>query len=225
MLCPEFLEALDAEPDCWREYAILQTFGSAFLAYDMRGLSGVERSRRIEHMEALLIYNLVGETIFLPFCGKDKDKDNEQDQQLCGVLSANLGGVLNATGLLALLANGNARRQFREQFPSEYKQLCERAFHQNDVEAGFSEARLALSPHTLSPRSPPASRRCAADRWADRLQAAAGSVPRRLREDRVPRAHKVQPSEPTACTHTLPAPIGRTHLSPARPLPPPYSYT
>ena len=141
MLCPEFLEALDAEPDCAQEFTILQTFGSAFLAYDMRGLSGVERSRRIEHAEALLIYSLVSEFIFLPFCGKDKDKDNEQDEQLCGVLSANLGGVLNATGLLALLANGNARRQFREQFEAEYDQLCERALNQNDIEAGFSEAR------------------------------------------------------------------------------------
>ena len=63
---------------------------------------------------------------------------------------------------------------------------------------------LHLAPRlALSPRTPTRARaahlpecHCAADRWADRLQAAASSVPRRLRKDRVPRAHKVQPGEP-----------------------------
>ena len=64
---------------------------------------------------------------------------------------------MNATGLLALLANGNARRQFREQFPNEYKQLCERSLNQNDVESGFGQvagqARVTLRPSPTPKRA------------------------------------------------------------------------
>ena len=66
--------------------------------------------------------------MFLPFSAKD--------DHLKGIFSESHSG-LNATGLLALLANGNARRQFREQFPEAYAKLVERSLNQNDLENGF----------------------------------------------------------------------------------------
>ena len=52
--------------------------------------------------------------------------------------------LYHSTGLLALLANGNPRRQFREQFPDEYATLCERSLCQNGVESGFSQGRCEV---------------------------------------------------------------------------------
>ena len=147
ILCPEFLEALDADPACWREHTILSTLGSSYLAWDMRDLSQVERTRRIEQLEALLIYNLVGDAMFLPFGGSD----GTEDDRLRGILSAKH-GAMNATGLLALLANGNARRQFREQFPNEYKQLCERSLNVSRA-SGRLRGRRASPSGPAPPRS------------------------------------------------------------------------
>ena len=100
--------------------------------------------------QALLIYNLIGEAMYLPFGGKDKNGDEEKLQ---GILTSTF-AALNATGLLALLANGNARRQFRDQFPEEYAQLCERSLNQNDIESGFGvvASQVAASVRACDPR-------------------------------------------------------------------------
>jgi hypothetical protein len=128
MLCPEFLDELEADPDCWRELLVLRVFGLAWTAWDMRDLNSGERTRRIELVLQLLLYNLAGEQIYLPFKAADG---------LPGVQSQYV-NVFTAQSILAMLHNADARRQFRDAHPEAYKHLCERALTQNDLESLFS---------------------------------------------------------------------------------------
>ncbi|KOO30783.1 hypothetical protein Ctob_014392 [Chrysochromulina tobinii] len=134
MLCPEFLDALDAEPDCWREHTVLTILGLAFLAWDMPHLTDVERSHRIELCEALLIYSMAGEQMYLPFLN---ESNQGAEPGLVGILASKI-GPFTSQNLIAFLQNGAARRQFRQQFPDEYKSLVELSLNNNDLENFFS---------------------------------------------------------------------------------------
>jgi hypothetical protein len=134
MLCPEFLDALDAEPDCWREHTVLTILGLAFLAWDMPHLTDVERSHRIELCEALLIYSMAGEQMYLPFLN---ESNQGAEPGLVGILASKI-GPFTSPNLIAFLQNGAARRQFRQQFPDEYKSLVELSLNNNDLENFFS---------------------------------------------------------------------------------------
>ena len=134
MLCPEFLDALDAEPDCWREHTVLTILGLAFLAWDMAHLTDVERSHRIELCEALLIYTLAGEQMYLPFLN---ESNQGAEPGLVGILASKI-GPFTSQNLIAFLQNGAARRQFRQQFPDEYQSLVELSLNNNDLENFFS---------------------------------------------------------------------------------------
>ena len=100
----------------------------------MRGLTEAERTFRLELAEALLVYNLGGEQIFLPF---------QKEDGASGILANHMAGF-STQRLLALLTNSAVRRHIREQFPEMYHELCERSFSNNDVEAFFSEVATQL---------------------------------------------------------------------------------
>ena len=111
----------------------------------MRHLDATERTRRISLVERLLVYNLIGEAIYLPF-GSEKD----------GVTGVRAGkfGIFSAQNLLALIANGDARDQFEREYPEQFEQLCERSLNQNDVETYVSELASQARRHP-SPSPPP----------------------------------------------------------------------
>ena len=95
-----------------------------------RHLTVAERSRRIELIERLLVYNLIGDAIYLPYDKHDTGYKGASSKQF---------GIFSGQNLLAFLSNGDARQQFIEQFPNHYQELCERALNQNDVETYHSE--------------------------------------------------------------------------------------
>ena len=49
------------------EHTVLFILGQAFLAWDMPHLTDIERTYRIEVCEAILVYSLGGEQLYLPF--------------------------------------------------------------------------------------------------------------------------------------------------------------
>lgn len=93
----------------------------AWQAYDMPGLTAAERTRRIELIQAMLVYNILGESLYLPGGGGG------------GVRSKKFGG-LAAQNLLAMVANADARDKFRERYPEDYKEMCELVLSQTHVE-------------------------------------------------------------------------------------------
>ena len=130
LICPQLLEELKKRPECMPEHTVLYSLGMAWLAWDMKHLTDLERTRRIELVEALLVYNLGGEQLFMPF----KEESTKQGT-LRGVLSLHM-GLWSMQNMLALLQNAAARRQFREQFPLE--SFVERVASNNDIETYWS---------------------------------------------------------------------------------------
>lgn len=49
-----------------KEFAILQALGMAWLAYDLHGLSREHRTYFIELIQQLLVFNVIGDRMFLP---------------------------------------------------------------------------------------------------------------------------------------------------------------
>lgn len=134
LICPDFLAALEADPTCWLEHTVMYIFGMAYIAWDMPGLDDDTRSFRIQLCEAVLVYSLGGEQLYLPFLN---ETSRGSEPALLGILAAHFGPFTCQT-MLAFLANGAARRQFGHQFPDAYQQLVELALNDNDLENFFS---------------------------------------------------------------------------------------
>ena len=143
LICPAFLDRLLTK-GYETEFVMLEAVGMAFLAYTMPGLDADERVRRIELVQTLLCYNIIGEALFLP--GGDGD----------GVRSAHFGG-LAAGNLLALLANADVLAAIRERFPEMWRQLNLNSTLNNHVESYFAELSQQLgykaSMRMIEPRS------------------------------------------------------------------------
>lgn len=112
LICPEYLEALEKDPACWLEHTVLYIVGLAYLAWDMPHLDDETRTMRIELCEALLVYSLGGEQLYLPFTD---ESTQGKEPGLVGILAGKI-GIFTSQNLLALLQNGAARRQFRQQY-------------------------------------------------------------------------------------------------------------
>jgi len=134
LICPQFIEALDADPACWLEHTILYVLGKAFMGWDMPNLTNAERAYRIELCEAVLAYSLGGEQLYLPF-SDESDKGTEPG--LVGILATKI-GPFTSQNILAFLQNGAARRQFRQQYPTQSAMLVELSLNNNDCENFFS---------------------------------------------------------------------------------------
>ena len=102
--CAEYLDAL-LEAGLEREYCVVEAIGMAWLAEDMPGLPQVERTRRIEMVRSLLIYNICGDRLCMPFEG---GKKREVRGEATGVRAGHFGGMAVAN-LLAFRANAVAR--------------------------------------------------------------------------------------------------------------------
>ncbi len=63
--CPEYQQALLAE-GLEREFCVLEAIGMAWLAEDMPGMEQSERTRRIELVRALMVYNICGDDLYQP---------------------------------------------------------------------------------------------------------------------------------------------------------------
>lgn len=87
----------------------------AWLAEDMDGFTQEYRTFCIEAVRALLVYNILGDQLYLPFGG---GMTKEEKGEPMGVRAGFFGGFA-ATNMLAFLANGAARGWFREQHPTE----------------------------------------------------------------------------------------------------------
>lgn len=143
LICPQFIEALDADPACWLEHTILYVLGKAFMGWDMPNLTNAERAYRIELCEAVLAYSLGGEQLYLPF-SDESDKGTEPG--LVGILATKI-GPFTSQNILAFLQNGAARRQFRQQYPTQSAML---------VELRYAAARLvARAPVAHAIAQPP----------------------------------------------------------------------
>ena len=146
LICPELLEGLRTRDDCNAEYITLSVLGLAWTAWDMKGLTALERTRRIELLEALLIYNLGGDQLYLPFYSEGRNtKGCGDNYKLNGILSQHL-GVFSMQNFLALLQNNAVRRQSQQQFPLET--FIERAAPNNEIETFFSQ----IAVHGYKPR-------------------------------------------------------------------------
>ena len=104
LICPEFLDRLLAK-NYETEFVILEAVGMGWMACDMPGLTSAERTRRQELVQSLLVYNIVGEAMYMP--------GGTVDGEVRGVRADHFGG-LPAQNLLALVANADARVAFRE---------------------------------------------------------------------------------------------------------------
>ena len=102
--CAEYLDAL-LEAGLEREYCAVEAIGMAWLDEDMPGLPQVERARRVEMVRSLLIYNICGDRLYMPFEGGEK---RETRCEATGVRAGHFGGMA-AANLLAFLANADAR--------------------------------------------------------------------------------------------------------------------
>ena len=141
LICPEYLAALKAREDCWREHTILYIYGQAWMAWDRPHLSMHERVRVIESWEALLSFNLGGEQLYLPFLNETAQGASPG---LKGILAKDMGSFCSSQNLLAFLSNAAVHRQFREQYPDEYVHTVERSWMNNDVETFHSEITQQL---------------------------------------------------------------------------------
>ena len=108
LVCPEYLDEL-LRQGLEREFCVLQALGMAWLAEDMHGLPQIERTRCIEMVRALLVYNICGDKLFLPYEGGDARAAAGEPH---GVRSGHFGGFA-AQSLLAFLTNAASRRYFR----------------------------------------------------------------------------------------------------------------
>ena len=97
----------------------------AWLAYDLPGLSRTHRTYYIELVQQLLVFNIIGDRMYLP--------GGTEDGKAMGVRASHFGG-LKAPNLLALVANADVRAWFRKTFPEAYKTSGENIYSQNDVE-------------------------------------------------------------------------------------------
>ena len=131
VMCREFHDRL-YEKGHMREYAVLTALALAWLAYDMPGL-GDQRTRTfyIEVVQQLLVYNIVGDRLYMPGGGGS------------GVRSAKFGGMPAATQL-ALISNADIRAWARKNWPEEYEQMVGSLWNQNDNENYFSQMAQQL---------------------------------------------------------------------------------
>ena len=134
MIEPVFCERLK-ERGHKREWAWAKLMGFVVAAYDMPGLTQPERTRILEQLHMLFIYNLVGDQLYLPFGGgKDQAK---------GVRARDFRG-LAASNILGYASNVGVRAWLRHAKPEAYKHLNEKTFSQNDVENYNSEISQQL---------------------------------------------------------------------------------
>jgi hypothetical protein len=145
LLCPLLLQELEKRPECNPEYVTLKVLGMAWMGWDMSHLTELERIRRIELVEALYIYNVGGEQLYLPFYDETSKKHKGSKGLLVGILSQHT-GIFSTQNLCALLQNGAVHRQFRQQFPQEV--YNERAAPNNELENFFSQIAI----HGYKPR-------------------------------------------------------------------------
>ena len=109
LVCPEYLDELFRQ-GLEREFCVLEALGMAWLAEDMHGLPQIERTRCIEMVRALVVYNICGDKLYLPFEGGETRATAGEPQ---GVRSAHFGGIASQS-LLAFLTNAASRCFFRQ---------------------------------------------------------------------------------------------------------------
>jgi len=139
LICPAFLDRL-RERGHEAEYTVLEAVGMGFLAYDMPGLDQETRTVYIELINALLVYNIAGDQMFMPFFGGEKRKQTPGTYR--GVREAKMQNM-PSTNLLAMIANANVRAELRKDV-GLYAELCELSFNQRDVENYFSQLAQQL---------------------------------------------------------------------------------
>ena len=124
---------------------MLEAVGMGFLACDMPGLDQNTRTVYMELLSTLLVYNIAGDQLFMPFLGGEKRKEKSKYR---GVREGKMQGF-PSTNLLAFVANADARAKLRQD-EELYEQLCELSFNQRDVEIC---APPPLEPDASDPRS------------------------------------------------------------------------
>lgn len=145
LLCPLLLAELEKRDDCNPEYVTLKVLGMAWLGWDMSHLTEFDRVRRIQLVEALFVYNVGGEQLFLPFYDETSKKHKGSKGPLVGILAQHV-GIFSTQNLCALLQNGAVLRQYRQQNPLEI--LIERSAPTNELENFFSQIAI----HGYKPR-------------------------------------------------------------------------
>ena len=144
LICPAYLDLL-REKGHEAEYTVLEAVGMGFLACDMPGLDQNTRTVYMELLNTLLVYNIAGDQLFMPFLGGEKRKEKSKYR---GVREGKMQGF-PSTNLLAFVANADARAKLRQD-EELYEQLCELSFNQRDVE---NCAPPPLEPDASDPRS------------------------------------------------------------------------
>ena len=91
----------------------------AWLAEDMDGWSREFRTFCIELVRSMLVFNIIGDQMYLPFGGGEA---KEQKDEPKGVRAGHFGGFASQN-MLAFISNSAARNWFRETHPSRCKAL------------------------------------------------------------------------------------------------------
>jgi len=107
--CPDYLDRLLAEGH-EREYCVLEAVGMGYLAEDMDGWTTEYRTYCIELVRSLLVFNILGDQLYLPY--------GSAEGEPLGVRADHFGGFA-AQNILAFASNAVARRWFRENHPQE----------------------------------------------------------------------------------------------------------
>ena len=123
LICPAYLDLL-REKGHEAEYTVLEAVGMGFLACDMPGLDQNTRTVYMELLNTLLVYNIAGDQLFMPFLGGEKRKEKSKYR---GVREGKMQGF-PSTNLLAFVANADARAKLRQD-EELYEQLCELSFN------------------------------------------------------------------------------------------------
>ena len=89
---------------------MLEAVGMGFLACDMPGLDQNTRTVYMELLNTLLVYNIAGDQLFMPFLGGEKRKEKSKYR---GVREGKMQGF-PSTNLLAFVANADARAKLRQ---------------------------------------------------------------------------------------------------------------
>ena len=128
LICPAFLDELWARGH-EKEYATLEAVAMGYLACDMPGLNDATRTMWMEMLNSLLVYNIAGDQLYMPFGGGDK---REEKGRYLGVREGKIGGS-PAQNLLAFVSNAGARAHLRNN-KAVYAGLVELSFNHRDVE-------------------------------------------------------------------------------------------
>ena len=131
-VCPEFLEALKANPASATEHVVLRSMGFGTRGCRMPSIPLTERARLTEVIRTSLMCHVYGDQLCRPHGGGSK---RSRGGELLGVRAGTIRG-LPGSNLRAFLTGADAMAALRDRYPDQ--PLSYDAGNTNSLEGGFS---------------------------------------------------------------------------------------